>query len=431
MSFDRFNLRASSREALRALDIDTPTPIQDEAMPALLEGRDVIGQAHTGSGKTLAFGLPLVERCDASSNETQALVLTPTRELAQQVATVLSDIGGRAGLRTAVIYGGVGYDAQMQALTRGAQIVVGTPGRVLDHLSRGTLRTNAVRFLVLDEADEMLDRGFARDVERILGTTPKSRQTSLFSATTPDWVHTMAKRFLNEPVFVKVGDDEAAPPDIEHSVIEVWSGDKFPILIALLAEPTEGATLVFGRTKHGVENLARRLGRLGLPVAALQGNLGQNARDRIVARFRAGHVPILLATNVAARGLDMLNIDRVINYDLPDTPELFTHRVGRTGRIGQSGEAITLITATDLQKMQEIERALGKRLPRVKAPAPMHSIPADVIERHPIEPLMIEDDAPAPVMVAQAAPGASAGRRRRRGGRGRSGGGAQTAAATA
>jgi superfamily II DNA/RNA helicase len=260
----------------------------------------------------------------------------------------------------------------------------------------------------------MLDRGFARDVERILGATPKSRQTALFSATTPDWVHKMAERYLREPVVIKVDSDKAPPPDIEHSVVEVWSGDKFPILLALLAQPTEGATLVFGRTKHGVENLARRLGRLGLPVAALQGNLGQNARDRIVARFRSGKVPILLATNVAARGLDMLNIDRVINYDLPDTVELFTHRVGRTGRIGRSGEAITLITAVDLQKMQEIERKLGKRLPRVPAPPPISSVPADLFSRGPVEPEIIEDE-PVNASTPSAQSGAPARRRRRRG----------------
>jgi ATP-dependent RNA helicase DeaD len=369
LSFVPFNLRSSSYDALEALSIETPTAIQAEAIPPLLEGRDVIGQAHTGSGKTLAFGLPLIERCDSTLHETQAIVLTPTRELAQQVGSVLTQLAKRAGLSVAIVYGGVGYEPQIQALRSGAQVVVGTPGRVLDHLERGTLRLDAIRYFVLDEADEMLDRGFARDVERILGATPRSRQTALFSATTPDWVHTMASRYLKEPFFIKVDDEREAPPDIDHAVVEVWSGDKFPVLVGLLAQETEGATLVFGRTRRGVENLARRLQRTGFEVAALQGDLGQNARDRIVSRFRAGHLPILLATNVAARGLDMLNIERVINYDLPETAELFTHRVGRTGRMGRSGQAITLLTVTDLPKLQEIERKLGRKLPRVQPPS--------------------------------------------------------------
>ncbi len=413
MSFSHFHLRPSSYEALKAANIEEPTVIQAEAIPVLLAGRDVIGQAHTGSGKTLAFGLPLAERCDPALHETQALVLTPTRELAQQVALVLDDVTHAAGIEVAVIYGGVGYQPQIDALTAGAQIVVGTPGRILDHLSRGTLRTGALRVVVLDEADEMLDRGFARDVERILGTTPPSRQTALFSATTPDWVHNVSKKYLRDPVIIEVDDDKEAPPEIEHAVIEVWSGDKFPILLALLAEESEGATLVFGRTRYGVENLARRLGRLGLPVAALQGNLGQVARDRIVARFRSGQVPVLLATNVAARGLDMLNIGRVINYDLPETAELFTHRVGRTARIGNSGQAITLMTVVDLPKMQEIERKLGRKLPRVKAPAAVAAPPpGKTISRRPAPP--VTRAAPVATTTASTTDATDAPKKRRR-----------------
>jgi superfamily II DNA/RNA helicase len=346
----------------------------------------------------------LVEACEPDVNETQALVLVPTRELAQQVGKVLTDLCERADLRVAIVYGGVGYEPQIQALRAGAHVVIATPGRALDHLNRRTLRIDRVRYLVLDEADEMLDRGFAKDVERILSLTPKTRQTALFSATTPDWVHTMAARYLKTPLFLHVSDEREAPPDIEHSVIEVWGGDKLPVLIGLLSQETEGATIVFGRTRHGVENLARRVGRLGFNVAALQGSLGQNRRDTIMSRFRSGGVPVLFATNVAARGIDMLTIDRVINYDLPDTAELFTHRVGRTGRIGRSGQAITLITATDLQKMQEIERKLGRKLPRVEPP--------------PIPELALAAQKPRPASVAPpesvpSAPAAAQGRRRR------------------
>ncbi len=363
MSFDSFRLRSTSLDALKAQGITVPTPIQAASIPLLLDGYDVIGQAYTGSGKTLAFGLPLIESCDPRVNAAQALVLTPTRELAQQVAAVLEDVGRKAGLRVAVIYGGVGYGPQLDALRSGAQIVVGTPGRILDHLSNRNFDTREIRYVVLDEADEMLDRGFARDVERILETTPRDRQTALFSATTPEWVHNVSAKYLHEPQFVQVEGEEK--PDIEHTVIEAWNSDKFGVLLALLDEECEGATLVFGRTKHGVENLARRLNKMGYDVEALQGNLGQAARDRIMGRFRSGHIPVLLATNVAARGLDMLTIERVINYDLPDTAELFTHRVGRTGRIGMSGRAITIVTAVDLLKLREIEGKLGHKLPRV------------------------------------------------------------------
>ncbi len=365
MSFQSFNLRSSSLRLLDSQEITEPTPIQEETIPALLEGKDLIAQAKTGSGKTLAFGLPLIEGCDASEKLAQALVLAPTRELAQQVGKVIGDLAAPAGLSTIILFGGVGYGPQDSALVRGPQIVVGTPGRILDHLRRGTLKLAGVHYLVLDEADQMLDKGFGPDVERIISMTPASRQTALFSATTPDWVRDVSKRYLIEPKIVKVTETEEPPPEIDHSIVEVWSGDKFSVLTNLLQQPADGATLVFGRTRHGVMNLARRLQKLGFDVEALQGDLSQPVRDRIVKRFREGAVPILLATNVAARGLDMLNISRVINYDIPETSDLFVHRVGRTGRMGRSGVAITLLAATELQKMHEIERGLGRKLPRV------------------------------------------------------------------
>jgi len=365
-SFRDFTLRASSLRALEALHITQPTPIQTAAIPPLLGGRDVIGQACTGSGKTLAFGLPLVESIGEQSRTLQALVLVPTRELAQQVGAVIKQITAGTEIRLAVVYGGQAIGPQQEALRRGCQIVVGTPGRILDLMARRSLQPDAVSYLVLDEADEMLDRGFAPDVERIIAATAKERQTSLFSATTPEWVQKVAAQYLKNPLVIQMSlDGTDGGLSIEHEVCEVWDGDKFNVLRTLLDQETEGATLVFGRTKHGVRNLGEKLARLGYPVDVLQGNLSQPQRDQVTKRFRDGTTPILVATNVAARGLDVLHIDRVINYELPDTHELFTHRVGRTGRMGRAGRAITLLGPVDLPKWHEIERGLGRKLPRV------------------------------------------------------------------
>ena len=411
MPFSDFDLSDTSLEVLDAQGIVEPTPIQTNSIPVLLEGHDMIAQAHTGSGKTLAFGLPLIEACDPEQPYVQAIVLCPTRELAQQVHGVLRDLATPAGIATTVVYGGVGFEPQTTALARGAQVVVGTPGRVLDHLRRRTLDLRGVEMLVLDEADQMLDQGFAPDVERIIACTPNTRQTALFSATTPGWVKDVAAKHLKSPVFVtgNEGDELEAVPDIDHSVVEVWSGDKMPVLQALLNRPSTGATLVFGRTRHGVMNLARRLQRLGYEVEALQGDLGQQARDRLVKRFREGKIPVLVATNVAARGLDMLNIEHVINYDLPETSELLTHRIGRTGRMGRSGVATSIVAAVDLQKLHEFERDLGKKFPRMSAQQAISMatmappIPkAQVLER------------PAAVPAPAAADGAVPAKRRRR-----------------
>jgi ATP-dependent RNA helicase DeaD len=347
------------------MEIDTPTPVQEEAIPPLLEGRDVIGQACTGSGKTLAFGLPLVERIDATQKRPQALVLCPTRELAQQVEGVLAQLTVGTGLRSTVVFGGRAMGPQVDALRRGAQIVVATPGRLLDHLNRGSIDLNHVSFLVLDEADEMLDRGFAPDVQRILARCPKQRQTALFSATTPAWVLQVSAKYLHDPVVIQLPNTNGNEPDIDHVVYEVIGGDKLDVLRRLLDEPTAGATLVFRRTKRGVRNLCAKLDRLGYHVDELQGNLNQQQRDRVLKKFRGGVTPILVATNIAARGLDVLHIGRVINYELPETFDLFTHRVGRTGRMGRSGQAITLLGAEDLPKWHEIERGLAKKFPRM------------------------------------------------------------------
>ena len=343
------------------MNITEPTPIQEQSIPCLLGGRDLIGQARTGSGKTLAYAVPMVERCDPSQRSVQALVLVPTRELAIQVAGVVEVLVARQRLRVTLLYGGRSLGPEQTALRNGAHIIIGTPGRTLDHLRQGALNLSAVRFLVLDEADEMLDLGFARDVDAILSRTPDDRQTALLSATMPEWVTGTAKKHLKNPVTMKVDDDQPAAPTVEHRVYSIQKADKMSALRTLLDQRDDAPILVFGKTKRGVKKLANQLGIFGYPVGALQGNLSQSARERVMRDFRSGAVPILIATNVAARGLDVAGIGQVINFDLPDSEQLFTHRVGRTGRMGQAGEAITFVTPDDGRKWREIERSLGHR----------------------------------------------------------------------
>lgn len=364
----RLNLSEPTLRALAGMGIETPTPIQAAALPSLLAGRDVIGQARTGSGKTLAFGIPAIERLDPRRRMIQILVLTPTRELANQIAAVFETLASGRGLTIATIYGGRTYGPQRDLLRRGVHVVVGTPGRVLDLLNQGTMRLEAVELLVLDEADEMLDQGFARDVEKIIARTNRGRQTALFSATMPDWVRQTADKHLDHPVTVAVdpAPEDAAP--IEHTAYELGDGDKVAALRDLLDHRGDGSVIVFGRTKHGVKKLAKRLTDAGYPAAALQGNLSQNARDRVMADFRSGAVPILLATNVAARGLDVDHVAQVINVELPESPELLTHRIGRTGRMGRQGQAITLLGREDSAKWRQLERGLKRSIPRAVWP---------------------------------------------------------------
>jgi ATP-dependent RNA helicase DeaD len=366
LSFAQLGARSATLRALTQLGIETPTPIQERAIPPLLAGRDVIGQSRTGSGKTIAFGLPLVERVDPRQRQAQALVLVPTRELAGQVSDVLASLDGGRGLRVAELVGGRALGPQRQALLAGAQIVVGAPGRVLDHLRHGALNLQHLRYVVLDEADQMLDAGFAPDIERILAMAPAERQLALFTATLPAWTVRIAGRYLHDPVHVEAEADQGQNPaasTITQHVYAVPQGQRLDALKALLdrRRGAPGATLVFGRTKHGVKKLARLLEAQGYPVAALQGNMSQNARDRVVADFRAGHVPVLLATNVAARGLDVLSIAQVINYELPESAELFTHRIGRTGRMDHEGEAITLIAPEDALAWRNMQRELRSK----------------------------------------------------------------------
>lgn len=358
-SFYDFRLQPATLAVLADMEITEPSPVQAEAIPALLAGRDVVGQSATGSGKTLAYGIPIVERLAKDKRVVQALVLVPTRELAMQVNAVLSKLAKARKLTTALLVGGRSYAPQTAALRYGSHIVIGTPGRVQDHLDRGTLALDQLRMCILDEADQMLDSGFGPAVEKILTTTPDTRQMALFSATIPDWVAKIQQKFLKEPVNVAITPEVGGQSTIEQIAYQIPQEQKMAALCTLL-QSTEGeSSLVFGRTKYGVEKLGKQLSRLGFTVGTLHGNKSQRAREEVLSAFRHGKLHTLLATNVAARGLDIQGIYQVINYELPESSELFTHRIGRTGRMGRQGKAITLLTPSDVSRWRQMTRGLG------------------------------------------------------------------------
>jgi ATP-dependent RNA helicase DeaD len=377
-SFDNFFLQTATREVLAKMEIVEPTPIQVEAIPALLAGNDVVGQSATGSGKTLAYGIPLVEGLAREKRVVQALVLVPTRELAIQVHAVLCQLASGRRLSTALLVGGRAYGNQLSALQYGAQIVVGTPGRVKDHLDRGSLVLSRLWMCVLDEADQMLDSGFAPVIEEILATTPGTRQTALFSATMPDWVEKLQQRFLKDPVKVEITLASGAQSTIEQIAYQVPQEQKIAALCTLLRSTQGKSSLIFGKTKYGVEKLGKQLSKLGFTVQTLHSNKSQSAREKVLAAFRKGQVQTLLATNVAARGLDITGIDQVINYDLPESSELFTHRIGRTGRMGQRGKAITLLVPSDVPKWRRMAHHLGQAVALQKLIIEEKAVPAPV-----------------------------------------------------
>ena len=328
--------------ALAALGVTEPVQVQAEAIPALMSGRDVVIEAPTGSGKTLAFLIPLIERIRPNGAGPKALIVTPTRELALQVEKVL--VSMRTQLRSTVLYGGVGYATQRLALKRGVDVVVGTPGRILDMVGQGKLSLSRVEYLVLDEADEMLDAGFAPTVERLIGLTYEP-QTVLASATMPSWVARLADKHTKDAVQIRVAAQEGGET-LEHGLVRVESGQKLETLSRLLHKH-KGSTIVFGRTRHGVKKLNKNLQRMGHDSVELQGDLSQVVRDRTMAAFRDGRSRVLVATNVAARGIDVDRVGLVINFELPDSPQWLTHRVGRTARMGEAGRALTFVTPED------------------------------------------------------------------------------------
>jgi ATP-dependent RNA helicase DeaD len=347
---------------LAVLGFTEPTPIQCQAIPLLSQGRDVVGVAQTGTGKTLAFGIPMVERLDAQKRAVQGLVLVPTRELAQQVLEVLRQFGEAYGLDAVGLLGGRALERDFRALERHPHIVVGTPGRVIDHLHRGTLSLGDVRYAVLDEADQMLDIGFLPDITRILSRTPRARQTALFSATMPHSILRLVRRYMSEPETVTIAPEQTTVETIEQVYFEVAQRDKVRGLKELIERELRGRTLVFSRTRRGVDYLKNQLQDAGIRVGALHGDMDQRKRDQVVQQFRSGQLDILVATNVAARGLDIPEITHVLNFDVPQNAEEYVHRIGRTGRAGREGKAITFVCERDIAEFDTLLAAFGDRL---------------------------------------------------------------------
>jgi len=366
--FDRFELDSVLTRGLEAAGFKEPRPIQVETIPACLEGRDVMGLAQTGTGKTAAFALPILQRLiEEPGAGPLALVLAPTRELAIQIDTEIRLLAKFSRIETLTIFGGIPASSQIRALRRRPQIVVGCPGRVLDLLQQGRLDLSQIETLVLDEADHMFDMGFLPDIKRILAALPKDRQNLLFSATMPRAIRELAGRTLHEPHVVELA-IEAPAERIEHVLYPVSEGRKRDLLDRLLSEEDCKTAIVFTRTKHRAKRLAIQLSKQGLRSVALQGNMSQSQRDRAMGGFREGRFDILVATDIAARGLDVAGIDYVINFDPPSTPETYTHRIGRTGRSEESGKACTLVTREDSGWVRDTERVLGSPIPRRQFP---------------------------------------------------------------
>jgi ATP-dependent RNA helicase DeaD len=361
-TFSELGLSGPLLQALEDVGYEEPSPIQAQAIPPLLQGLDVIGQAQTGSGKTAAFGIPMLEYVDPEDQEVQGLVLTPTRELCIQVTQALRAYGQRKGIDVVAVFGGAPIRSQQAQLRAGGHVVVGTVGRVRDLISRHSLLLHACRFVVLDEADEMLDLGFLEDVERILALTPSSRQTALFSATMPPEIRRLADQYLYDPVLVKVKTATLTVDTVEQFALEVQSRDKASALVDVLEAERPEQAIVFVRTKIRCDQLYRTLRDRGMNVRALHGDMSQGARDGVMLTFKGGRSPLLVATDVAARGLDISTVSHVINYDVPTSPDVYVHRIGRTGRVGRSGRAITLYEPRQRREVEAIEKNAGVKL---------------------------------------------------------------------
>ena len=362
--FDNFGLHPKVMAGVRGARYSEPTPIQARAIPPIMQGQDVIGLAQTGTGKTAAFALPLLHRLlPGPRGRVRTLVISPTRELAEQTYDSFCSLGRSTGLRCTAIYGGVGMEPQVSKLKDGYEIVVACPGRLLDHIWRGTINLDHLEALVIDEADRMFDMGFLPDIRKIVQCIPVARQTLLFSATMPPDIRKLVMEVLRDPITVQVGQTRPANT-VAHCLYPVAKHLKTSLLIRLLKETPTESVLVFTRTKRSAERVADHLAREGFRVASLQGNLSQGQRERAMDSFRAGTAKVMVATDIAARGLDVLRISHVVNYDMPDSTDTYTHRIGRTGRIEHKGEAFTFITPEDAAMVRDLEKLLGKPIER-------------------------------------------------------------------
>ena len=371
-SFEALGLGGALLPNLKKLGHETPTPIQAQAIPRVLAGKDVVGLAQTGTGKTAAFVLPILQRLGAPESgrgrAPRALIVTPTRELASQILDHARRYGARTGLVATCIHGGVSHRPQTKALRDGTDLVIATPGRLLDLAEQGDLKLGAVEVLVLDEADQMLDIGFAPAIRRIVRLVPKVRQTLLFSATMPPEIATLAKEVLHAPERIAVTPPSTTADRVGQSVMPVAKVDKPAALAALLHSRPAGRTIVFARTKHGSDKVVRKLAKASIKAAAIHGNKSQGQRDRALDGFRSGDVPVLIATDIAARGIDVPGVELVVNYDLPNVPEVYVHRIGRTARAGATGEAVAFCDGEERPLLRAIEKLIGEKVPHAPLP---------------------------------------------------------------
>jgi len=368
---DGFNKLGISDKVVKALSdmgFEEPTPIQAQTIPSVKEGKDLIGQAQTGTGKTAAFGIPMVEKVHGDVEGLRALVLVPTRELAIQVSEELNKIGEYSDVHTLPIYGGQDIERQIKGLRKRPNIIVATPGRLMDHMRRKTIRLKEIDMVVLDEADEMLNMGFFEDIENILQETPDTRQTLLFSATMPKQIQALAQRFLKNPEIISIKTKEITIPLTEQYYVEVQDRQKFDVLCRLLDIQSPNLAIVFGRTKRRVDEVSENLKRRGYSTEGIHGDLTQTKRDTVLRQFREGSIEILVATDVAARGLDISGVTHIYNFDIPQDSESYVHRVGRTGRAGQSGQAITFVISREMGHLRTIEVGIKRKIIRMSIP---------------------------------------------------------------
>ena len=369
---EKFEQLMISEPVLRALNdmgFEEPTPIQQEAIPVAMSGKDMIGQAQTGTGKTAAFGLPVLERVDGSNRHVQVVILSPTRELAIQVAEELNKMAQYTDITALPIYGGQDINRQFRALKKNPQIIVATPGRLMDHMDRGSIKFEDVKIVVLDEADEMLNMGFVDDINKILGAIPEDHQTLLFSATMPKAIRELAETYLTEPTLIRMKPTQVTMDLIEQYYIEVQDRQKFDVLCRLFDLQAPELAIIFTRTKRRVDEVTEALKKRGYMAEGIHGDLSQQKRDSVIRQFREGTIDILVATDVAARGLDISGVSHVYNYDLPQDPESYTHRVGRTGRAGKAGEAYTFVIPREIEHLHAIERLTKRKIAKRRAPS--------------------------------------------------------------